>query len=129
MGFDFAIHLSVIICDETGKPCYYARDPETKRFRKIYALPDVVVPEEHRRFLKQRGGIYHIYTEYFNQYDIYEVDIHTFLRQFPSWETVKEKEVYSDHSYYWTEEEHTALLAALHWFILQGESYIVSWSY
>jgi hypothetical protein len=129
MGFDFAIHLSVSICDETGKPCYYARDPETKRFGKVYALPDIVVPEEHRRFLKQRGGIYHIYTEYFNQYDIYDVDIHTFLRQFPSWEIVKEKEVYSAHSDYWTEHEHTALLGALHWFALQGESFIVSWSY
>jgi hypothetical protein len=129
MGFDFAIQLSVSICDETGKPYYYGKDPETNRFRKIYALPDVIVPEEHRRFLKQRGGIYHIYTQYFNEYDIYQVDIHTFLRQFPKWETVKEHDLYSSHEDYWNEDEHAALLGALHWFAIQGESYSVSWSY
>jgi hypothetical protein len=125
MGFDFSIELCLRLCATTGKPYTYGPS-----FRKNYELPTVEVPEKHRRFLQLRGSIFHAYTEFYNENDIYQVPVDGLLDAFPSWETVKESSWYEDYEEEdWSEADHNAFKAALEWFVAQPFSFQASWSY
>ena len=124
MGFDLNIRADLAICSDTGKPYFYI--PDGSRMR-IYDLSKLAVPKEHRRFLNQRGGIFHAYTtNVFNNYDTLDASIYDFLENYPSWEAVK---VYDEDCNYWTEKDHNEFKTALEWFNKDCIQYRIYWSY
>jgi hypothetical protein len=124
MGFDLNIHADLLICSDTGKPYFYI--PDGSRMR-IYDLSKLVVPKEYRRFLNQRGSIFHAYTTcVFENNDITSVSVYEFLEKYPSWEDVK---TYDEECNYWTEKDHNEFKAALEWFNHDYIHYRIDWSY
>lgn len=123
MGFDFLIQLVLHICPETGKPFVYSG------LKRDFSIPELNIPKEHRRFIQQRGSIFHAYTYTFNEENIYTVDIYRLLEEFPEWTTVKESAWYGGWEDDWTEEDHNDFKEALTWFKQQPFSYQASWSY
>jgi hypothetical protein len=124
MGFDLNIHADLLICSDTGKPYFYISDGSRMR---IYDLSKLTVPKEHRRFLNQRGSIFHAYTTcVFENNDIYNVSVYEFLEKYPSWDTVK---TYDEECVYWTEKDHNEFKAALEWFNKDCIQYRIDWSY
>lgn len=128
MGFDFFIQLILQVCPETGKPFYYNSSPE-KGMYKEYTLPELNIPEKHRRFLQGRGSIFHVYTHTFNEENIYTVDIDRFLEVFPEWEEVIDSSWYEGWEDEWTEQDHDDFKEALTWFSKQHPNYQATWSY
>lgn len=127
MGFDFSIQLSLCLCPNTGKPFVYKTEGNT--LVKDYTFPEIIVPEEHRRFLSLRGHHLHAYTDCFNQDNICDIDVVTFLDAFPSWDEVDENKYYCSEDYDWHEEDHDAFQAALKWFSEQSYTFRASWCY
>lgn len=124
MGFDLNIHADLLICSDTGKPYFYISDGSRMR---IYDLSKLTVPKEHRRFLNQRGSIFHAYTTcVFENNDIYNVSVYEFLEKYPSWDAVK---TYDEECVYWTEKDHNEFKAALEWFNKDCIQYRIDWSY
>jgi hypothetical protein len=125
MGFDFSIQLCLHLCPTTGKPFVYDRE-----FKKVYTFPTVEVPEEYRRFVQLRGSFLHVYTDFYNEKDIYQVPVEGILDAFPSWEAVKESSWYEGcDGWDWSEEDHDTFRKALEWFAEQPYSFQASWSY
>jgi len=129
MGFDFYIHLCFSMCPSTGKPYVWKHTPEG--VEKDYQLPTVVVPEEHRRFLQLRGRFLHIYTDEFNENDIFSADIDALLEKFPGWDFIKNDTRYSEYAENcdWTEKDHYEFKAALEWCLSQPHWYMANWNY
>jgi hypothetical protein len=124
MGFDLNIHLDLLICSDTGKPYFYISDGSRMR---VYDLSKLTVPKEHRRFLNQRGGIFHAYTtRVFENDDITNVSVYEFLEKYPSWTAVKD---FDEECTYWTEKDHNEFKAALEWFNKDCIEYRINWSY
>jgi len=124
MGFDLNIHANLSICSDTGKPYFYISDGSRMR---IYDLSKLVVPKEHRRFLNQRGSIFHAYTTcIFENKDITNMPVYEFLEKYPSWNDVK---TYDEECNYWTEKDHNEFKAALEWFNHDYIQYRIDWSY
>ena len=124
MGFDLNIRADLAICSDTGKPYFYIADSSRMR---VYDLSKLVVPKEHRRFLNQRGGIFHAYTTcVFEDNNITNVSVYEFLEKYPSWEDVK---AYDEECTYWTEKDHDEFKAALEWFNKDYIKYRIDWSY
>jgi len=124
MGFDLNIHVDLLICSDTGKPYFYISDGSRMR---VYDLSKLVVPKEHRRFLNQRGSIFHAYTTcVFDNNDITNVSVYEFLEKYPSWDAVK---TYDEEQTYWTEKDHNEFKAALEWFNHNFIHYRIDWSY
>lgn len=121
MGFDLVIELSLQMCPETGKPFYYDRN-----FEKVYELPELTIPDELKNYLQQRGHYLHAYTEGFNEQEIFDTDLHSFMEEFPCWEEVKEHPNYDDM---WAEEDHTKFENLLTYLSSCPASYRVTWSY
>ena len=128
MGFDFNITLTLQLCPETGKPFYYTSSAE-KGFYKEYTLPELNIPEAHKRFVQQRGPIFHVYTGMFSFNDIFTVDIQKLLDEFPDWEEVLSSDYYDENDDGWSEEDHNEFREALTWFNQQNVSFQASWSY
>ena len=126
MGFDFYIQLCLNLCDATGKPYIFNEKSE-----KDYVLPNIVIPEQHRRFLKLRGRFLHIYTDDLNDHNIFSADVDALLEKFPDWDEIKNDEFYSEcvEEYEWTEDDHNKFKAALEWLQNQPYHYSASWSY
>lgn len=126
MGFDFVIQLCFSLCSKTGKPFIYKLDT----LEKDYKLPEIVIPEEYRRFLQMRGHFLHIYTDELNEDDMFSTDIQDLLEYFPSWKEITENPEYSeDLDDYWTEKDHDEFRVALEWFADQPYHFRASWSY
>jgi hypothetical protein len=124
MGFDLNIHVDLLICSDTGKPYFYISDGSRMR---VYDLSKLTVPKEHRRFLNQRGGIFHAYTtNVFENNDITNVSVYEFLEKYPSWTAVKD---FDEECTYWTEKDHNEFKAALEWFNKDFIMYRINWSY
>jgi hypothetical protein len=124
MGFDLNIHVDLLICSDTGKPYFYISDGSRMR---VYDLSKLTVPKEHRRFLNQRGGIFHAYTtNVFENNDITNVSVYEFLEKYPSWTAVKD---FDEECTYWTEKDHNEFKAALEWFNKDCIMYRINWSY
>ena len=127
MGFDLNIHANLMICSDTGKPYYYAADVRSS-FMRIYDLSKLVVPKTYRRFLNQRGGIFHAYTtNVFEDYNTLDVSIAEFLEKYPSWTAVKAFD--EECNIYWTEKDHNEFKEALEWFNKDCIQYRINWSY
>ena len=124
MGFDLSIRADLWICSDTGKPYFFINDGSRML---IYDLSKLVVPKEYRRFLNQRGGIFHAYTtNVFEDENITNVSVYEFLEKYPSWEAVKE---YDEDCTYWTEKDHDEFKKALEWFNKDCVEYRINWSY
>lgn len=129
MGFDLTVDCALHVCSKTGKLFYYGKDV-SGNFVRIYELPKIEVPEEYRAEMVQRGSIFHAYTNHFNEKDIFNVDIHDFLGEFPSWTTVKEWMTENGWTKDdWGKEKHQTFEAALKWCASAGLPFRVTWSY
>lgn len=128
MGFDFFIQLVLHLCPETGKPFYYATSQE-KGLYKEYVQPELNIPEKHRRFLEQRGSIFHAYTHHFNEENIYTVDVERLLEVFPEWEDMEDSSYYEGWEEEWTQQDHNDFKEALKWFSESSLNFQATWSY
>ncbi len=128
MGFDISINCELHICRATGKLFYYGKKEST--WGRIYDPPDIVVPKEYRCYLEQRGRVFHAYTDHFNSNDVFNVDVSTFLEQYPEW---KEVAVWMEENSWstddWSEEEHNGFKATLEWCQKSFLPFRVNWSY
>lgn len=125
MGFDFYIKARLNICKETGK-FYTWSYTAPSNFQTIYDI-NIVVPEEHRRFVDLHGHFLHSYTISCEGDDKYEADVSELLESFPSWDDVSDSD--SIKRYDWTEDDHNAFKKALEWFKSQRISFYATWSY
>jgi hypothetical protein len=119
MGFDLYISCSISICHETGKLFFYRND-----FTKDYTIPAIVVPEEYRRFIKQRGYHLQLYTSRVT--DELSTSVENFLDKFPDWPEILEDEDYQD---FWKESDHNLFKETLAWLAKQEIGFIVSWDF
>ncbi len=126
MGFDLNIRAVLSLCSDTGKPYYYMESSSRGLSMRIYDLSTLSIPKEHRRFLKQRGSIFHAYTSCVFDEEIITVTITDFLEKYPPWEAVK---AYDEENTYWTETDHNEFKKALEWFDQDSIQYTIDWSY
>lgn len=125
MGFDFAIHLVLHICSKTGQPYVYSKGLE-----KLYGIPKLEIPEKYLPFVQDRGHLYHVYTDYFNENDVLSASPEDLLDHFPEWEDVVSSSVYEGYTEDdWSEQTHNLFREALQWFSRQPYSFQASWSY
>lgn len=120
MGFYINIHACVPMCPDVGKMYYYIND------EKVYGVPPITVPIEHRRFLNEKNRIYHSYLDQFGQDKCFE-DVDNLLNSFPSWEAIKTEFPHVEIDYNWTVSDHLAFQVALEWFSNQNVRFIIMW--
>jgi len=120
MGFDLNITLNVWIDDKTGLPFVWG-----KNLDKLPYIPsDYEVPEKYRKFLKQRGHVFHFYI---GGIEGYTTDVGTFLYHYPEWQDVLDN-MGGDEMYGWTEANHDDFKEALNWLSKKGV-FGITWSY
>lgn len=122
MGFDLYISCRINVCNETGKLFFY-----TDQYIKNYSIPEILVPEEYRRFLKQRGHHLGLYTSKVT--DEYSTSVENFLDKFPEWSEILEDADYEEYEDIWKEEDHDLFKNALDWLARQQIGFIVSWDF
>ena len=122
MGFDLYISCRINVCNETGKLFFY-----TDQYIKNYSIPAILVPEEYRRFLKQRGHHLGLYTSKVT--DEYSTSVENFLDKFPEWSEISEDADYEEYEDIWNEEDHDLFKNALDWLARQPIGFIVSWDF
>jgi hypothetical protein len=122
MGFDLYISCRINVCNETGKLFFY-----TDQYIKNYSIPEILVPEEYRRFLKQRGHHLGLYTSKVT--DEYSTSVENFLDKFPEWSEIVEDADYEEYEDIWKEEDHDLFKNALDWLARQQIGFIVSWDF
>ena len=115
--------IQIPIDSVSGQPSQY-----TDAGLKPIDLCSYVVPEEHRKYIKNRGWIFHEYVPRSCRDDLgCSVDAEYLARYIPTWEEFKTS-IPSDWSDEWTEAKHNEFKAAMDWFGMKG-CYTVSWSY
>lgn len=122
MGFDLYISCRINVCNETGKFFFY-----TDQYIKNYDIPAIVVPQQYRRFLKQRGRHLSLYTSKVT--DEYSTSVENFLDKFPEWSEILEDSEYEEYEDIWNEEDHDLFKDALGWLARQAIGFIVSWDF
>ena len=122
MGFDLYISCSIRMCHETGKLFFYRND-----LTKDYTIPAIVVPEEYRRFLKQRGHYLRLYT--LRVTDELSTSVENFLDKFPDWSEILEDDDYENYEDFWEESDHNSFKETLAWLAKQEIGFMVSWDY
>ena len=85
------------------------------------------MPEEYRRFLKQRGHHLGLYTSKVT--DEYSTSVENFLDKFPEWSEIFEDADYEEYEGIWKEEDHDLFKNALDWLARQQIGFIVSWDF
>jgi hypothetical protein len=122
MGFDINVCLNVWIDETTGLPFVYGKGHE----KLPYVSGTYIVPEKHRKYLKQRGGIFHFYIK---GIEGYTTDVGTFLHHYPDWRQVK-KDIGADGEtdYGWTKADHDGFKQALKW-LDSKQVFGITWSY
>lgn len=116
------------MCPARGKP-YYIKKVNT-RYEKCYEIPDITVPDKICDYLEGRGHLFHAYTDYFNEQDIFNVSVDEFLEHYPSWEDVQKHDYFRDDIVgYWSEKDHDWFKLLLEWCVKQEVSFRVMWSY
>lgn len=127
MGFDLFIQLHMNIHLGTGLPFLY-KIRGTQVVTELYDPETYRVPEEHRKYLTQRGSHFHHYIQDFVDNHTNNTDASTFLMCYPSWESIKE-ECNEDELAGWTEEDHNGFRKALEWMKGTSAPFMVYWSY
>lgn len=101
-----------------------------KNWEKVYEIPNLEIPEQYLPFVQDRGHLYHLYTDYFNDRDIYSTSPVELLKHFPSWEEVASSSIYEGYTEEdWSKKTHNLFREALEWFSSQPYSFQASWSY
>jgi hypothetical protein len=126
MGFDLSITLNLLLDPMTGLPFVYGKDSS----KQPYVPSNFEVPVKYRKWVQQRGSIFHYYIKDIINGDttVPSTDIHTFLEAYPDWDTImKSKEMYDRYDD-WTETHHNDFMEALRWF--DSKFYFrIEWSY
>ena len=123
MGFDLYISCTYRLCNETGRPFFWKED-----FSKCYDIPSIVVPENYRRFMRQRGHHMGLYTS--KICDEYSTCAENFLDKFPEWSDIEGDCEYEENfKDVWKEEDHDLFYEALEWLVKQPMGFDISWSY
>ena len=126
MGYYMTVTLQVYIDPISGQPSEY-----TETGLKPINLCNYVVPEEHRKYIRNRGWLFHEYVKLSREDSGYSLDA-TYLEAshlaecIPTWAEFKCR-IPSDWVDEWTEARHNEFEAAMNWFGSKG--YIVTWSY
>jgi hypothetical protein len=118
MGFDLEISCRLRLCHQTGTMFFYKSD-----LTKEYVIPNIVVPEQFRRFINQHGYYLRLYT---SQSTDGATSADNFLDKFPEWTEILKDNDYEES---WTEEDHNLFKEALEWLVKQPIGFIVSWSF
>lgn len=119
MGFDLNITLNVRIDEKTGMPFAWGKDWE----QLPYVSCEYEVPEKHRKYISQRGNVFHFYIK---GIEGYTTDVGTFLDNYPDWRQVK-KDMGEDYDY-WTKADHDGFKQALKW-LESKHVFGITWSY
>ena len=120
------VSLQLHIDPVSGQPSEY-----TATGMKPANLCNYVVPEEHRKYIRNRGWLFHEYVKLSREDSGYSLDP-TYLDTsylaecIPTWDEFKCR-IPSDWIDEWTETKHNEFEAAMNWFGSKG--YIVTWSY
>lgn len=124
MGFDLSITLNLRIDPKTGLPFVWGENSS----RKPYVPSEFEVPERYRKWIEQRGRVFHFYITALDKYG-YSTDVYTFLDNYPDWDEVLKDMGPDNEEYdYWTESDHDDFREALEWFRAK-EYFMVEWSY
>jgi hypothetical protein len=124
---EVTIMCSFNLCPDTGKPYYFTIT--NNKLEKVYGIPNITVPVEHRPYLRQQGKVFHAYTtsradaDYSN---ITEMSALSFLDQYPDWMDVLIDIHYDQDS--WSKQNHLGFKRALQWFAEQPIDFKVTWS-
>ncbi len=121
MGFDIEIVCTLHIDQLTGKPFYYS-----KHATQVFDI-QFEIPQEYRHFIRQKGSYFHAYTGYWEQIGQQDVDVESFLEEFPSWVDVEDHLEKTDSLQYWSLKDHNDFKAFLHWLQGQDVYYRISW--
>jgi hypothetical protein len=124
MGFDIHIYCSFSICKETGKLFYYGGP---SGLQKIYDISNIVIPEEHREFVRMRGHLFGIYTRFIT--DEMSTSVTNFVDKYPEWSDIMESSDFEECASHWNEDMHDRFYAALKWFADQQMCYMICWDY
>ena len=117
MGFDIYIRINMMLDKHTGLPVVWSRDAN----RLVpYEPSKWMVPEEHRRWIEQRGSHFHMYIT-----GDPHICVEQFLEAYPCWEMIEGNLNEDD---VWCEQDHHAFRSALEWFRSKG-GFSVDWSY
>jgi hypothetical protein len=123
MGFDLIISLNLFIDPKTGLPFIWGED----NVRKPFVPSEFQVPEKYRKWIEQRGRVFHFYINGISETS--SVDIYTFLENYPDWYEVLENMGSDRDNYdYWTKSHHDDFKEALIWFN-EKKHFIIEWSY
>jgi hypothetical protein len=124
MACTINIHACLSICTETGKPYYIG--PKGNMYKKIFEIPEINIPQEHRRFLNESNGIYPIYVNDTDKIKNFE-DIDYILEYFPTWDNLKIRFPNLENDFNWSELDHNSFKTSLQWFSKQYVRFIVVW--
>lgn len=123
MGYDMFVMLQLPIDPTSGQPSEF----NTRGLTPLN-LSNYVVPEEHRKYINNRGWIFHEYVPMSCKEDVgTHVDADYLAKYIPDWDTFKTR-IPSDWVDAWREEDHNGFKAAMEWFAKKGY-YTVIWSY
>ena len=121
MGYDMILTIQIPIDSVSGQPSQY-----TDSGMKPIDLCSYVVPEEHRKYIRNRGWIFHEYVPESYKEDT-SVEADYMARSMPTWDELKQR-IPEDWIDIWREEDHDGFKAAMEWFGAMG-IYTVTWSY
>jgi len=125
MGFDLYISLNLPLDSESGLPFIYDHDSS----KKSYVPSEFIVPVMYRKWLRQKGHVFHYYIRTMDGTNSSSID--HFLDVYPEWDDIKNYmnlDGETEDSYNWSEKDHTEFKEALQWF--SPKIYFdISWSF
>ena len=124
MGFDLLVQLEFSVDPKTGAPYVWGGTYETGLLRIPVQLSDYIVPEQYRKYLQQRGRIFHQYIKGFAT-NIYNSTAEEFLENYPQWSQVKE---YMDDADTSDLVCHNEFKEFLKWAV-EKNCFMIRWSY
>ena len=115
------VSLQLPIDPVSGQPSEY-----TATGMKPVNLCNYVVPEEHRKYIRNRGWLFHEYVKLWREEIGTQGCLLLFRGCIPTWDEFKCR-IPLDWVDEWTETKHNEFKAAMEWFGSKG--YMVTWSY
>jgi len=124
MGFDLTISLNLSINEDTGLPFVYGPNCE----RLPYVPSDFEVPQKYRKWVTQRGSVFHFYIGGYEECECM-TRAENFLDEFPEWaDVLGNMGTDGEEEYGWTEDNHYEFKEAIKWFAAKS-NFTIQWSY